>query len=304
VPAADYTTRLNRAIDHIVANLAAPLQLQDVAAAAALSPFHFHRVFAALMGETLNNFVRRVRLERALFLMAHTPRRALTDIALQCGFASLSDFSRSFKQRHGVAPSAFDLKAFRSQRRVEFERVLFDAPRPQAPASDASRATHNPDGFSVELIDLPARTAAYIRVFDPYREDVVQAATQRLWAWAEARGLQGGQWLGYMWDEPETVAMAQCRYDAAVVVPKPFKGSGEVGCFQFAAMRVAQVQVRGSLALEARAFDWLYQSWLPSSGYVPDEQPAFEAWRGKPYAHGAEWVELVCQLPVRLAYSN
>ena len=61
----DYVERVNRAIDHIVRNLAQPLRLEEVSEAAGFSPFHFHRVFKALLGETLNQFVKRQRLERA-----------------------------------------------------------------------------------------------------------------------------------------------------------------------------------------------------------------------------------------------
>jgi DNA gyrase inhibitor GyrI len=50
--------------------------------------------------------------------------------------------------------------------------------------------------------------------------------------------------------------------------------------------RVAEVVLTGDLALEARATDWLYRTWLPQSGYVPDNQPAFEAWIGRPIADG------------------
>jgi AraC family transcriptional regulator len=94
--AAGYVERINRAIDHIMSQLAQPLRLQDVARAAGFSPFHFHRVFKALLGETLNTFVKRQRLERALRLMSHAPQRTLTDVALACGLQSSSDFSRSF----------------------------------------------------------------------------------------------------------------------------------------------------------------------------------------------------------------
>ena len=80
------------------------------AAAAGFSSFHFHRVFKSLLGETLNQFVKRLRLERALYLMSHAPNRSLTDVALGCGFSSSSDFSRSFKQCYGAAPSVFDLE--------------------------------------------------------------------------------------------------------------------------------------------------------------------------------------------------
>jgi AraC family transcriptional regulator len=121
-----YVERINRAIDHVVRDLARPSRLEDVAAVAGLSPFHFHRVFKAVVGETLQQFVKRQRLERALYLMSHAPQRSLTDVALHCGFASSSDFSRSFKQRYGAAPSAFDLDTFRRTQREEVERFLAD----------------------------------------------------------------------------------------------------------------------------------------------------------------------------------
>jgi|ERR1035438_5865332 AraC-like DNA-binding protein len=55
----DYIERVNRAIDHVVSNLARPLGLEEVSKAADFSPFHFHRVFKAFLGETLNQFVKR-----------------------------------------------------------------------------------------------------------------------------------------------------------------------------------------------------------------------------------------------------
>ena len=249
-----------------------------------------------MLGETLNQFVKRQRLERALFLMSHASQRSLTDVALECGFSSSSDFSRSFKQHYGLAPSAFDLEAFRNVRQQELERVL--SGQLGSHRITTVPAGHNPDGFTATLRYLPARRVAYIRVFDPYRDGVVQAACERLLAWAIERGLADGQWLGYMWDEPEIVALADCRYDAALVVDD-FEPGGEIGRFDFPPMCVAEVLVRGDLALEARAIDWLYKTWLPRSGYVPDHQPAFEAWIGRPYAHGSEHFEIACQLPVR-----
>jgi AraC family transcriptional regulator len=309
-----YVERLNRAIDHIITNLAHPLSLDDVAEAARFSPFHFHRIFKAHLGETLNQFIKRQRLERALYLMSHAPKRSLTDIALDCGFATSSDFSRSFKQHYGVAPRAFDLKQFRDTRREAFDHLMQNQEGfPSFTTLPVHENEHenkhkneneNPDGFEVTLRDLPARTVAYIRVLDPYRKGVAQAACERLLAWAErdtTRGLADSQWLGYMWDEPEIVALAKCRYDVALVVDdvNDFKPAGEIGRFEFPPMRVAEVIVRGDLVLEARAIDWLYTTWLPQSGYVPDDQPAFEAWIGKPFAHGNEHFEIAVQLPVR-----
>lgn len=50
-----------------------------------------------------------------------------------------------------------------------------------------------------------------------------------------------------------------------------------------------------------RALDWMFKTWLPSSGFVPTDQPCFEAWIGRPFAHGLEHFELFAQLPVARA---
>jgi AraC family transcriptional regulator len=296
---AHYVERTNAAIDYIVRNLDGDLKLEDVARVACFSPFHFHRVFRSILGETLNQFVKRQRLERALFLMSHAPHRSLTEISLDCGFSSSSDFSRRFKDRFGVPPSALDLQHFRNSRREEFEAVI--SSQEHGPSFARLPEGQNPDGFEVTLRTLPARTVAYIRVLDPYRPTVVQEACERLIAWAERRGLADGQWLGYMWEDPEIVALQDCRYDVAVVVEDgraDFRPAGEVGRFEFPEMRVAEVAISGDIQLELRAIDWLFGTWLPRSGFQPDAQPAFEAFKGRPVYPGTEHFELSCQLPI------
>ena len=294
--ATSYTERVNRAIDYTVTHLGEPVRLADVSRAAGMSPFHFHRVFQALVGDTPADFVKRLRLDRALFMMAHARRPSLTRVALTCGFSSSSDFSRSFRQRFGVAPSKFDMGAWREQHRSklyaaagEFAEHLHLQSLP---------AASNADGFKVKIRALPARTVAYIRVSDPYRPGAVVNAVRRLMAWAERRSLTGGQWLGYQWDNPEVVPLEMCQYHVAVEAGR-FDPSGEVGRFTFPPMTVAQVEVRGGIDLELRALQWLFGTWLPRSGYVPDDHPCFEAWIGRPFSHGVEYFELHAQLPVR-----
>jgi len=61
----EYVSRINRVIDHIEANLDTDLSLERLAEVAGFSPFHFHRIFRAMMGETLNQFIQRLRIEKA-----------------------------------------------------------------------------------------------------------------------------------------------------------------------------------------------------------------------------------------------
>lgn len=300
----DYIERTNAAIDYVIRNLDGELTLESVARVACFSPFHFHRVFRSLLGETLNQFIKRQRLERALYLMSHAPSRSLTEIALECGFSSSSDFSRSFKNRYDIAPSSFDLDHFRATKRKDLEAAM--ASCENGPSLTQLPVGENPDGFEATIRELPARTVAYIRVLDPFQSNsnAVVTAYKRLMVWAERCGLVDAAWLGYMWEDPEIVALQDCRYDVAVVLDGrqlDFQPEGEIGRFEFPAMRVADVPIRGSVQLELRAIEWLFGTWLPRSGFVPDDQPAFEAWNGRPFAHGDDHYEISCQLPIKRA---
>jgi AraC family transcriptional regulator len=292
----DYVTRVNRAIDYITANLDQPLRLEDVARAGCFSPYHFHRIFRAMIGETLASFVKRVRLERAVYLLSHRNGPRLTDVALACGFSSSSDFSRSFRDHYGVAPREFDVDAFRRSRREAMQASLAGADERHRLARLPNGT--NPDEFAVTLRKLPARRVAYIRVHRPYEADHVPQAAARLLAWAAPRGLADGQWLGYQWDDPEIVALDQCRYDIGVEVPDSAVADGEVSITTFAPTLAAEIEIAGTVELELRALDWLYLTWLPRSGYAPAHQPGFEAFHGRPFEHGMEHFELRIQLPI------
>ena len=152
-----YIERVNRAVDYVVSHLGEPLP-KDVSRAALLSPFHFHRVFRSLVGITLADFVKRLRLEKALAMMAHGGKSSLTTIALDSGFSSSSDFSRCFKQRFGVPPSAFDINLWRDSNRAELEAIVRDSV--ERLHIDRLPGRQNPDGFKVKIRNLPARTVA------------------------------------------------------------------------------------------------------------------------------------------------
>jgi AraC family transcriptional regulator len=241
-------------------------------------------VFQALIGSTPADFVQRLRLEKALGILSHPRPPSLTAVAMACGFASSSDFSRSFKRRFGVPPSSFNVAGWRRAHGTELEAMVEQATA--HPHVQRLPPRHNPDSFQVRIRDLPARTVAYIRVDRSYEDDRAMKAVRRLLAWAERNGLADGQWLGYQWDNPEITSLEDCRYYVAVEVER-FTPCGEVGRYRFPPMTVAEVAIRGGLDLELRALQWLYGSWLPRSGFVPDDHPSFETWLGRPMLSSA-----------------
>jgi AraC family transcriptional regulator len=106
-----YRDRLAPLTDYARENPRSDLGVDALAKIVHFSPYHFHRVFTAVMGETAGTFVRRVRLERATQLMRAAPRRSLSAVATEAGFGSLSDFSRTFRRHYGMAPIKWDRRA-------------------------------------------------------------------------------------------------------------------------------------------------------------------------------------------------
>ena len=98
--------RLQRVVDFIEANIEEPLGVEDLAAVACLSPFHFARAFKAAIGAPPHRYLaaRRLARAKAMLTMEATP---IAEIAYRCGFSSVSNFGRAFKRASGVSPAAY-----------------------------------------------------------------------------------------------------------------------------------------------------------------------------------------------------
>ncbi len=105
-PTARDEKRVARAIRRIEANPGERLSLDELAAEAASSPWHFLRVFEQVVGVTPGQYILRERLRRAAVLLRNSDT-GIAAIALECGFGDLSTFNRHFRRALGASPRAF-----------------------------------------------------------------------------------------------------------------------------------------------------------------------------------------------------
>src|SRR5690606_27090402 len=103
--ASPYWRRIQRALDHVAQHLEEPIHLQDLAKAAAFSEHHFHRIFRAVMDETVGEYITRQRLQTAALMLAYHHDLSVTTIGLACGYSSPSNSSKAFYKFFGVSPS-------------------------------------------------------------------------------------------------------------------------------------------------------------------------------------------------------
>ncbi len=108
----EYIFRVNRVIDYIETNIDKDLSLQDLARIANFSQFHFHRIFRAIVGETLNRFIQRMRVEKAATQLMANPKKSITEIAFDCGFSGSASFARAFRETFHMSASEWRAKEY------------------------------------------------------------------------------------------------------------------------------------------------------------------------------------------------
>lgn len=279
-----YVQRINRVLDHVYTHLSDDLSLETVAAIAGFSPFHFHRIFKSMVGETLSELVWRARIERGAMLLRSRPDLPVSDVAAACGFGSLAAFSRAFKKRFGLPPTRW------------ITRGAVPTPVHIRKSPDCS------DAFAVTVRQLPAQRLAYIRVADAYSSmDKIERAYDHLLNWYTSRGGDLGQTTlyGMSHDDPDITPREKCRFDWCLSVPPTWEGSENVAVRPFPTCTIASVEMSGDVHLEGRILHYMWSCWLPSSDYQPADLPGMEIYRRFPHETGWwECFDLECAIPL------
>lgn len=257
-----YESRLIRVLDYIHDNPAGDLSLDTLADIAALSRFHFHRVFHAMIGETAAQTVRRLRMYRASLALVHTAE-PLTKIAKSVGYPNLASFTRSFTEGYGVTP-----KAFRSKGEL----------RPMRPNFRIGETLMYP----IEIRQEPARRIAAIPHKGPYMN--INRAFEKLGVTVAARGLlpQAGKMVGVYYDSPADVAAENLRSHAGLEVLADTPIAAPLEAVSLPAGRYAVLRFKGPYAGLPAAYNQLLGDWLPKSEEPTADVPMFEIYLNSP----------------------
>jgi len=317
---AEYLGRIHRVTDHIERHLAERLTLEELARVACFSPFHFHRVFTACVGETLFQFILRLRLERAASQLAQDPGKSITAVALDCGFGSPAAFARAFRAGFGLSASEWragsrkDREAIRKdgeERAAAPGYVAAGAAAPRAGGESSRRMPMSPSPSSqpakpadaVRIETVEPFTVAYVRHVGPYAGDsaLFGRLFERLCRWAGPRGLLGpdATFLTIYHDNPDITAEDKLRISVCVTVPPETKPDGEAGVMRVEGGRYAVATFLLDPSEYGAAWNWLMGTWFPSSGYQPDDRPCFEKYLNDPEKHPRKLHHVEIWEPVR-----
>ena len=283
----EYNARIHRAQDYIEKHLEQPLVLEDVARAAHFSPFHFHRIYRAMTGETVYQFILRIRLERAASNLCQRPMEPVTNIALDLGFGSPATFARAFKACFGLSASEYRRQYLRKNRKAQgkdSKERPGDFPYSPIVDSDNNLRRMNMNTVkprSIEVKELAAKQLAYVRHVGPYAGD--EALFCRLFDtvsnWAGARSLLNRpetEYVAIYHDDPEVTAPENLRISVGITVPAGTAASGEVSLLEIPAGRYVCAVFEIDASEFGPAWQYVCGEYLPQSGWQPGDGPCYE----------------------------
>jgi AraC family transcriptional regulator len=271
-----YQQSLQRVISHLTGNLDASADLSYLARLAGLSPFHFHRVFRGMVGETPLELHRRLRLERAACSLRDSDAGVIA-IAFAAGYETHEAFTRAFRAAFGEAPSEYRRNPFARPLLAASCGVHFDpggTTRPFIPCDTGGHTMH------VELRFFPALRLATVAHRGPYNQ--IGAAFSQLGDIAGRAGLfayPGAMMIAAYHDDPEATPPAELRSEAAITVPDDVPLPSELGEMRLDAGTYACTTHIGPYAALGDAWTRFLGEALPAQHVIVADGPAYEIYK-------------------------
>ena len=253
----DYIQRINKVVAYINNHLDETLDLKTLANEAALSDFHFHRIFKALKGEAIGGYITRLRLEATARLLRYT---ALTieEIAFNIGYETPASLSKAFKKQYGISPTEY---------RTNKDTYIM------------KKEIINPDlALKVpKIVILEPKNLIYVALTGAYGSLDYGQAYEQLWAVIKAQKLftKGIESICISYDDPKITEGSLQRSDVCLAIHKPTTPQEEVSCKTLAGGKYAVFFYQGSYENLSQVYDTAVR-WVIDHEYTLREEPFFE----------------------------
>jgi AraC family transcriptional regulator len=293
----EYIYRINKVLNYIQENIDGDLSLDNLSKIASFSPYHFHRLFKKIVGENVNNFVKRERIERAAKMLVANYEDSLTGIALNSGYSSTSVFSRTFKEHFGISASEYR-KEYRKSNicklKSKHEKAIsrfFDYDHNYQTAADLIQMKGS-NNMNIQVKSIQGFRVAYVRL-QGYDAGVfsrkIESAFNKVRRWMNARELfdQNTKHIGIFYDHSNITSNESRRYDASFTVPQHIQsGSDGVDIQDIPEGKYAICRVEADhcdeeswstvLSKLDQALQFIMEEWIQENGFQLEDKPCME----------------------------
>lgn len=253
----DYTQRINKVVAYINDHLDESLDLKTLAEVAALSEFHFHRIFKALKGESIGAHISRLRIEAAARLLRYSAL-SIEDIAFNIGYEAPAALSKAFKNQYGITPTQYrtNKDIYIMKKEIINPDLALKAPK---------------------IMELEPKNLIYVALTGEYGTLDYGKAYEQLWAVVKSQKLftKGIESICVSYDDPKITEASLQRSEICLSIHKPAHPEGEVSCKTLAGGKYVVFFYQGSYTHLSAVYDAAMR-WVIDSEYEIREEPTFE----------------------------
>ncbi|WP_325895358.1 AraC family transcriptional regulator [Grimontia sp. NTOU-MAR1] len=254
-----YRKRLSVLSDYIYENLEVDLDMDKLAQVALISPYHLHRIYRGIYGNSLTDSIRWIRLHYAADRLIKTDL-SIEVIGRMARYNSVQSFTRVFSETFGMPPARF---------RREGDHVQFSQPIRKNEDYPMQEITIR-ESEAMTLIGLE-HSGDYMKIGQQF---------EKLQGWLTTRNLidENTRFFGVYFDDPDTVPTEELRSLACIKASNADDLPLENGLkrFDIQAGKCAVMHYKGPYANMDAAYRWLFSEWLPNSTERIGNQPAYE----------------------------
>ncbi|MFD1737809.1 GyrI-like domain-containing protein [Bacillus salitolerans] len=270
--------QIHKVLEYIEEHLNDSLPLEKLAKVSTYSVYHFQRTFKAVTGETPAGYIKRLRLENAAHFLIYEQQIPVTQVAIMCGFSSLSYFTYSFNEYFHTSPKKWREGAYLERFPREYhdskKSKFFSKKKKEGSETNTYNEFKWLDLTKVETIDLPVCATVNRQSIGPYTIGIPDA-WEDLYHWAKSRELLKPDTLifGIPRNNPYITPPEKSRYDCRLEInPNGRSHVEDEAVYQFQGGKhvvykfdePVRYSERGKLI---ECYSELYSFWLPRSGY-------------------------------------
>lgn len=276
----EYQKQMYFIIEYINNHLDSTIDLTKLAALSHFSPFHFHRITRAFLGEPIGAYILRIRLETAAKLIRYSDL-PINIIAERIGYDAASSLSKAFKQFYGISPTEYRTNKNHSIMKTSQTEVTLNIKK-------------------AKILELPVRKVIYIKLIGEYKQLDFAGSWQSLWQFVKENKLYsaGIEHLAIYHDDPHVTEAAKLRTDICLVVQKEATPQGKVGVKELNAGKFALFLYQGSYEHLDRVYNEIYSKLLPESGLKLRDEHCFEKYINNPNQTAPEKLKTEIYIPI------
>jgi AraC family transcriptional regulator len=275
---AEYISKVLQIANYIAIHYTKKITIEELSKVSGFSEIHIKDIFENTAGNTLNEYLIKIRIDKAAELLIRKQDWPLSYIAVECGFVDVYIFSRAFKQQSGICVTSFrkQYSNCNNNPNIDFfhKRILSE----KHTKEDSLTIDQS---FCVEVKYIKSITVAYIRygTIDFTKKNL----TTRLWnsidKWITRKRVNYKTAFKYVvihqGEDERVLSTTQCILLGAII-PNDYTTKGIVGKKDLYEGKYLVIKANLTSEEVPKVWKWVYKEWFPKSGYQPENEPRFE----------------------------